>query len=371
MGEARPKLLFVISNDYGELSAATYFAMGGEFEVAMVLPPRLYASNQSSLPYESSRYESAGDVLEIIARKRPDVVLLFSGYLYAINGIFKLPELAELVKAVQNGGSRLVTSDPFLGLMSEIRPGMFSDRHPLKNAFVQHFSEVFKILKDVVHIYPADLADIGRTRNVGFFNAKIVIPADGAMGPVMRKRWLFVLSAEDYVAQTNLLGRQTIEQILIDRLRDAANQNRQPVVVAPEACIASIRSAAGEIPEAVLLGFCGLDDFRRLLLEAEYAFYWNILSNSILWRAANGLPTFFFDRGHMLMAIPAMYDLAMARYYAHASLPWLDQRRTLAGEELSRLSTSAVEAMSRAINNMRRLPDPQRAIDLILRGNAS
>ena len=84
MGETRPRLLFVVSNDYGELSGAMYLAMGGAFEVAMALPPRLHGANERGLGYRSYRYQSVEDVMGIIGRERPDVVLMFSGYLYAV-----------------------------------------------------------------------------------------------------------------------------------------------------------------------------------------------------------------------------------------------------------------------------------------------
>ena len=381
MGESRPRLLFVISNDYGELSGAMYLAMGGAFEVVMALPPRLHGSNQRGLGYPSHRYESVDDVLAIIGREGPDVVLLFSGYLYAINGILTLPGVAALVDSVQKDGRRVVTSDPFLGLMSGIGPGTFNERHPLQRIFAEHFSGVFRVLKDVVHIYPADVRGGGGTRSVCFFNPGIVIGADEAAGVTRRlgevagvdaerKRWLFVLSAEDYAAQVNLMGRGAFEQNLTARLRDAAGQGRQPVLVAPDACIASIGGVAAGIEGALLLSFCGLEQFRLLLLDAEFAFYWNILSNSILTRAANGLPVFFFDRGHMLLAMPAMYDLAMERYYSQAPLPWLDQRRPLAADELSRMAVGAVREIGRAMANLGRLPKPEEAIGAILRGGA-
>jgi len=379
MGESRRKLLFVISNDYGELSGAMYLAMGGAFEVVMALPPRLYGPNQGGLPYRAHGYESVEDVLGIVGRERPDVVLLFSGYLYAINGIFKLAAVAALVEGVTKEGRRVVTSDPFLGLMGEIGPGTFNERHPLKRVLAEHFSGVFRVLKEVVHIYPADVAGGGGMRSVCFFNPGMVIGAEEAAGVTRRvgevagvdagrKRWLFVLSAEDYAAQVNLMGRGAFEEILVARLRDAAGAGRQAVLVGPDACIGSIRAVAWGIEGALLLSFCGLEQFRLLLLEAEFAFYWNMLSNSILTRAANALPVFFFDRGHMLLAMPAMYELAMARYYSGATLPWLDQRRQLVGDELARRAEAGVREIGRAMASMGRLPRPEGAIDAIMRG---
>ncbi|MEO0837185.1 MAG: hypothetical protein AAFY16_14735 [Cyanobacteria bacterium J06642_3] len=82
------KLLFVISNDFGELSDACYFTKGYNFDVSLLLPPRLFAVNQGKLPSQAYLYKTVQDILDIVDRQQPELIFLFSGYLYAINKIF-------------------------------------------------------------------------------------------------------------------------------------------------------------------------------------------------------------------------------------------------------------------------------------------
>src|ERR1700722_18921816 len=96
----KPKLLFVISNDYGELSTALDFLAGQPFDAELLLPERLFRVHSASLPVARRAYNSPADILSAVAEKSPDVVFLFSGYLYAINGLFTVDGVRQLVEAL-------------------------------------------------------------------------------------------------------------------------------------------------------------------------------------------------------------------------------------------------------------------------------
>ncbi len=373
------KLLFVLSNDYGELANAMYFTMGYGFQSTLLMPDRLYAVNASTLGAKSCRYESIQDVIDVVDREEPDIVFLFSGYLYVINNLFGIETVEALVQSLRARGQRLFTSDPFLGLMAEVDASTISDRHPRKRWLTDHFARLFRTLREVPHLYLFDATAFSRTRSVSFYNPHILlrpealaeservaaqrIPLDPA-----RKRWVFVMSGEDYGGQAARHGRTRFDAMLFDSLQQTVQQGRQPILVAPEACLASIRGKGPSIESLLLLPFCAYDLFRALVLGAEYAFYWNIFSNSIPARIANHLPVFFFDPGHMVHAIPPLFALGLRHYYADATLVYLNQRQALGAAELAVAAAQQEPAYRKAREYFRRSPTPEALVEVILQG---
>jgi hypothetical protein len=94
------------------------------------------------------------------------------------------------------------------------------------------------------------------------------------------------------------------------------------------------------------------------MLGAEYVFYWNVFSNSVLARVANRLPVFFFDCGHMAYAIPPLLEVGLRRYYPGCTLPFLDPRRPLAPGELAAEAARQEPGLEGARANVRRSPPP-------------
>jgi hypothetical protein len=105
-------------------------------------------------------------------------------------------------------------------------------------------------------------------------------------------------------------------------------------------------------------------------LEAEYVFYWNIFSNSILSRVMNHLPVFFFDPGHMVHAIPSLFATGMKQYYAGSEPVYLKLQADLESEELAVLGSKQEGAMSGARENFWRSPGPEEVVEELLAGEA-
>lgn len=374
----RAKLLFLLSNDFGELATAMYLLMGSEFRPVLLMPDRLFAANGDGLPFTVQRYASLREVTDAIDNEQPDIVFLLSGYLYGVNNIFDIEATEALVRHLRSRQHRVVTSDPFLGIMSEIGAQTFSDRHPRKQWLIEHFSGLSRLFADVTHLYLINAEAFARTPSVSFFNEHIILPASVfaecerklssriSLAPGVR-RWVCVLSLEDYGAQVARHGRARFDGMLINILRQTARAGRQPILVAPEACLASVRAQGPSIDDLVLLPFCGYVLFEALLFEAEYVFYWNIFSNSILARAINHLPVFFFDPGHMAHAIPPLYELGMSRYYPGATLTYLDERREHSIAELAALAAELEHNLREARENFARSPSPEEMVEQILR----
>jgi hypothetical protein len=374
---AEPRLLFLLSNDYGELSNALYLLRGSQLDATLLLPERLFEANAGSAGIAAQRYRTMEDVLGALDRARPDLVLLFSAYLYAINGILEVSQLEALLFELARRRIAVATSDPFLGLAAATGVSPFSERHPQQRWLTQHFEQVSDLLRDVTHVYLVPAGGLAPPRKASFFNplgfgnplateqrsARLVerMGADAT-----RRRWLFVLAAEDYGAQVARLGRENFEALLWQRLQDAAHAGCQPVLIAPPPCAETLARSAQAVPGLLLTSFCGHDVFTDLLLEAEYAFYWNVLSNSLLARMATGAPVLFFDRGHLAQAMPPLLELGLKTYFPGAQLALLDQRQPLTTETLERLAAQQVRTLADAIGNLKRSPTPRQLVDRLL-----
>jgi hypothetical protein len=374
---AEPKLLFVLSNDYGELSNALYVLRGTGLDALLLLPERLFDTNRDTLQVPARRYTSPADVLAAVDREQPDVVFLFSAYLYAINGIFDLGALEALLGELRRRRLRVVTSDPFLGLLLEQRGALFSDRHPQQQALEAHFARLAAQLTDLAHLYLTPADGVAGANKIALFNPQIISDAASTQqrGPrlaarigidLRRPRWLFVLGSEDYGAQVTRLGRESFDAVLLSRLEDAAQAGRQPVLIAPPPCVDALARSDRTVGGLIPLSFCGYELFVDLLLEAEYVFYWNVLSNSLLARLANRLPALFFDRGHLAHVMPALLDRGLKTYFPGAELTLLDQRKRLAADALALLAAGQEQTLETALDNLRRSPTPRELIDRLM-----
>ena len=371
------KLLFVLSNDYGELSNAMSLLMGYEFRPVVLMPERLFIVNTESLSVPHYPYSSCRDVTDYIDSHEPDIVFLFSGYLYSINNLFDIDAVETLIGHLRRKNHRIVTSDPFLGVLSRGDASTFSDRHPRKAWLTAHFSRLSNMLQGIPHLYLGNAAEFVSTQSVRFYNKHIIVqPSVRAefrreltrrveIHPA-RQRWLFVLSSEDYGMQVGLHGRARLDDLLIQKLEQTARDGRQPVLIAPQACIDSIKGSGACINGLVQLPFCSYQLFSLLVLEAEYVFYWNIFSNSILPRVMNCLPVFFFDPGHMVRAIPPLAVTGMKQYYADSKPTFLDPWAELTSKELAVLASAQAESMSSARENFQRSPSPLEMVERLL-----
>ena len=93
----RPTLLFVLSNDYGELFDAVCFLEGLDCEARFLLPSKLFDRNRETFAHRAVRYETPQDLRAAVDDADPDLILLCSAYLFAINDILEMPALAGLL----------------------------------------------------------------------------------------------------------------------------------------------------------------------------------------------------------------------------------------------------------------------------------
>jgi hypothetical protein len=338
---AGAKLLFVISSDYGELLHALYFLQDQPFPAAILAPPHLADAMPARHPVPCQTYSSVADVLAAVDRFRPEVVFLFSGYLYVTNTLFTLPELALLVDGLTARRVRVVTSDPFLGLMAGIDENTFDALEPpVRKMLAEEYSQVHRVVGSLTHLYLVEPAEfVSSAHAVSFSNPQFqqrptFVPSRAELlaeirGDPARPRWLFVLSNMDYWFSAGRYGGPRFDDVLTDRLREAAQLGRQPVLLAPYACTSAITLRDPHIDGLILLNQCRLDLYLALLLEADYAFYWNIFSTSLLVRSLHRLPVFFFDSGHMARCCSLLRQRGLQHYYGTEEISYLDMSQPL------------------------------------------
>ena len=241
-GPSQPRLLFVLSNDFGELSCAVSFVRGTSLAALLLLPDRLYCVNGGHLPEPHRRYGSADDVLRTVEQYRPDIVFLFCGYLFVINGIFDHQTFAGLVARLQESGVRVVTSDPFLGLLSHVNDSTVRCADSSRARFTGVLTGTSDLLRPLPHLYQNLAEPVGRHNSVAFFNPPPLVPLTREEGPGCNplqpvngegKSWLFILGTVDYYLQLEFSSPAVFHAALLERLADAARQGCRPVLFAP------------------------------------------------------------------------------------------------------------------------------------------
>jgi len=372
------KLMFVLSGDFGELATAMYFIRGYPFQTVFLMPNRLFQLHQNCVAGSAYLYSSIEDVTAFVEKERPDILFLFSGYLFAINKIFNLETLEPFVQEMMAANRCVVTSDPFLGIMSEINESTFNQRHPLRFWFIEHFSNVSRIFKNVMHLYLIDVQEFVRAPSTSFFNPNILVDrgynAEQSMQLAAsiglkpdKNRWLFILSTEDYSWQITRHGIEQFREMLVRTLNQAVAAGRQPVLIAPQEAFETYKINHQSIEGLVFTPHCMYDTFMALLFDAEYVFYWNIFSNSIPARLLNHLPVFFFEPGHMVHAIPAMLNAGLKYYYFGSELAYLDQNDMPSLENLTALAVKQDDSLAGAIENFMRSPHPDEMVSKLLK----
>jgi hypothetical protein len=224
-----------------------------------------------------------------------------------------------------------------------------------------------------VHVYLAPRVET-QVAHVSWYNPAIAADGDGRRlcrerlfdwPPIARdrERWLFVISQEDYELQAATRGRRRFVELVAAHLADCAAAGRQPVLVAPAACLQQLGALGVQVPRLVALDACNYTHFMRLLYEAECVFYWNLFSASIVARALSRLPFFVFDRGHLGAVLRPFHDAARRHFYPGCKIELLaaDSRLTIAA--LAPLAASLPSTLYDPLHaNLSRAASPEEVV---------
>lgn len=391
-----PQLLFVLDNDYGELTTLMYLLMGQPLarETTLLLPERLFAHNADVIPGRTHRFATVDDVLAIVERDSPAIVFVCSGYLMAQHGIMPEPELARLIAVLQERRCKVVTSDPFLGVLSAYDPHLavrldipstspFAEDENVARGQRLHeetkwaeFSKAERILRRLFHVYPAHRGEPEAlqaptdARNISFFNERLLAPpgarAREALEPGSRPHWLFVLSRADWDIQ--VLNRPSLEfvDVIAGKLLETAAAGRRAILVGPELLVDALVQRIPTAEGIDILTFCRFQEFTSLLLSAEVAFYWNVVSHSILLRLFSGRPVVLFDRGHLVRNVSVIEDRIVRWYYQGLAPTYQDDRQVLTETTVARWVEEQQRVNTQRIDRYRAAPSPDAMVSHIM-----
>jgi hypothetical protein len=359
------RILIVVSSDFGDLGTAMYMFEGTGISAELLLPARLHQQNSQLAPHKVSAYSGAVQLLEKIRDYQPQLLLLLMA---GVNSLLSMVDLQLILQQTRSMEISVATTDPLLGeTLSEEK------FHPFgwtKEMF-ERAAAIQTALRGVHHLYlsPMQCSQLVHS----FFNSRVVISKEQKtamlvnlqQGPlnIASPHWLFVISKTDYQLQCALYGRVTVDGTLLEKIQQSLEAKRQPVLLAPpEACQSMRGRVSGNV---VLMPFCGYEQFRALLITAEHVFYWNVMSNSVLVRIANGGSVFFMDTGHLARYLPSILPLAMQSYYANAQLPMLDPHQVLDADDLADRTRVQPETFSEARAALQALPSTEALLALL------
>lgn len=375
------RLLVVVSSDYGELGGALYFLQGlsPRSTVTLLVPASLRDVVQGGEWHASVRtYQGSADILRAAAEERCQAALLFAGALLPLGTGLGLRGTWRLLSGLRRLGLPLLTSDPFVGLVHGPRSLHFAQavqgdpsslaRRVLAARLAVTVWLLQKRLRHACHLYPAPIERLHAPRPGGTPRCSYFSPAAArqalALPPSDPPAWVFVLSQVDWslAAQD---GADRFLQSLAARLGDAQRHGRRAVLIAPAGLLSRLR-AVGAAPGAELLDSLHYGDFMRRLLGAEYAFFWNYYSFSILHRVLAQRPVFFFGEGHMVNILPELREAGVRLFYRGWRPPLLAQQQALEAVPLAALARETLEAFALNAAELRGCATPAEILARVL-----
>jgi hypothetical protein len=385
-------VLFILDNDFGELTTVLYLVLGQDcFRAARVLvPPHLFEKNQNALPGRMGLWTSERDLIEAIENLRPGVIVLASGYLFPVHGLLNVEALGRVLEAGRRERAVLVTADPFLGLISEwasqgleqlisidipktADPRLVAAKRGADALLHRELAAVEKLLRPLPHLYPShpDLEHLTPAvtdgRNLGFFNEAMLVPPELAERAEGTPHWMFVLSLVDFQTQVMFHGPVRFAALVARLLTQTTELGRQAVLLGPEPLCELLKPMLPKTEQLQLLSFCSFRRVMSLLLTAEHCFYWNVVSHTLLMQLANGRPAILFDRGHLVRAVPALYPRVIAWYYQGWPPPYLDPEAELSLAAVAEAMSSHALCPDELLARYRRAPSPSELLCSLLR----
>lgn len=366
------RVLVIVSTDYGELGNALHFLNGlnaGEAPVVM-LPAALAHAVPPRPDLTLSVYETLADIRARIVAFEPDAVMFFSGYLLTVGKRFSVFNTLGLLQWLRGRGVTVLTSDPFLGLLSSPSALDFAPVLGGSNALLRRVRSwtvalrlyVLRLrLRDVMHVYPAPIARLhaggrGVVRR-GYASPPTLSDGGAEQRPGEAPSWIFVLSDIDYRMQLSEVGERFATQ-LCERLRDAVCLGRRPVLVAPPALLAAVGAQLGPDCGIEMRSRDSYPAFMAKLMAAEYAFFWNLYSFSLLHRVLARLPVMFFHEGHMVRILPALHEAGIRLFYNGWRPPLLAMDAPLREADLHHLAEETRARFDTVALGMRQCDEP-------------
>ena len=353
------RCLFALSADFGEFVTANLMSRGQDFERAFALPPRL-AAYAGGIAH--TVYGNASDVEAMVEAARPDIVVLGSGYLYAINNLFGPQELAMLLERLRARGCAIATTDPWLRLRAVRPDARFSiysvQRGGTDPAQSERVLALQRRLESLLGALP-HLLVVPAPQACSVFNGHF--SRQPFESQEEKDTWLFVLAREDLA----LAGGETFFENLAARIRDllAVRKNRLRFI-GPERIGQFLATRFAGEPRVEYLAFCPFDRFEEEVRRARVVAYWNVLSASALYCLYHGVAPVFFARGHQATVLEGLFEHALAHVYRGRPPLFLRLEETFEADADKLLGRYGMQEWLRSLRaDYEKLPGPAQVME--------
>lgn len=324
------QVLFVLSADFGEYVTANLFARNQTFRSHFALPISL-SPYLASYRTDVSTYKSLEHIKALVNSLKPAVVVLGSAYLFPVNQLLDVAQIADLLGFLRRQNVVAVTTDPWLRIWS-LRPGsrlrIISVRLGGEDAEKSRGMGLLQarledVLSGLPHLFAVPLRSVDR-RCLPFFNPRFVTRQTHPI-PVTRAHddWLFVLSREDFVFLAGL-EKTLFFEALAQRIEDLLAEPRNRLTFVGPELLGQFLGRWQENSRVIFKPFCDVEQFESLIAGARVVVYWNMLSASLLYCLYHGVPIVFFGAGHQVKVCEGMYQHAIEHVYRNRTPALLD-----------------------------------------------
>ncbi len=374
-------LLVIVSRDYGELGSALYFLSGleSEMNVTLLVPNQMMASIDSSDGRKIVGYDSLADIVEVLDETQPSAVLMFSAYLMMIGEKLSIIRLWRLLKLIRARGIPMATSDPFAGMLRSpmsisLSAIMAAGKTGLAKVISKGFAQLIQLrlflisisLKSIIHLYPVPIAKkhmpVGH-RYLSFFSGDSSdLSVSQSSSDNEEKTWIFILSDVDYKLQMNNSNGMFIF-FFLERIREVISLEKNPVIIGPKGMIKRLTELGLSDPDVEMFSRIPFNQYIDVLVNAEFAFFWNYFSFSIVNRVLKQRPVFFFDEGHVIKYLARKRSVSMDIFYCGWTPPLLAIDNSLDNVLLNNMAREASDHYAAICVSMQKGMSPSNVLE--------
>jgi len=385
------KVMIVLGSDCGLLAEAMYFLSDQKLreQALLLLPARLAGLNLDELDVATERYSSLNDIIELIDQNPPDIVFLCSGYLLVQQNLLPESDFKRFIKYAQQKGCKVITSDPFAGIMSTAvisSAAGVSEIDPDKNysqleAYVLSlFIDTYQSLKHLPHIYLWACDDIAPDyhSSLSYYNPKPLgchktlasqAILQSYLGDSFSKAyWLFTIGPEDYKIECEQLGLDRLVALTVEKIRWILDSGCHVVLIFPDEFLQSLQDVLPDLKGISMFSYLPYEAFYTLNLNAEYTFYWNVTSASAMIRILHGLPTFHFSIGHIGDSLPHVYEEVVRLFFSNCKPILIDQTKPFDLLTFKQLDEQASVNIAKILKPLESLPTSEALIARLRNG---
>ncbi len=361
------KVLFITSQDFGELGLATFFSRNQPFQSVFVVPvaKRAYFDEVVDLLYT---YSTVTELERLIDREKPDVISLNTGYLIVNGGLATMADFQSFYAYLKTLNCPIITTDPFVRVYDSYPECSFALNGRALDNLKAEMSFLNEFLKDLPHVYGFP-SSCGLEAAYSFYNDRFCSPEKKCSEEsANRNQWFFVLGELDSKLLLEKYGEDFI-RILANRLVEVCgNPDNTVFCVFPKNIADTLRELFTPLKNIQVMDYVSLNEFETLVRTSDVVFYWNVFSNSILLCYYYDVPFLCFDKGHIANLSEDLFNHMSEGIYRSGKPEFIDFFEPMEPslDDLLEKHFSR-ENRQRILDEYRRLPSPQTVLETVTR----